>query len=1473
MDRKTNKLPALLFALVMTFSLLSVRAFAAGTSTALITSVSVTIEAPVAGLNPDYDPVLPSDAGCYNDGNVNTGNWRNHVVWKDLSDETSGDNSLDPNHGIFKLGHRYHVIIYLTPRDGYSFSESAAATLNGNAAQTSAASGSRLIVEYTFPALETSWVSSARVTLDAPEAGTRPDYTAAFPSGAQYYSEAHDSTYNLNDILWRDTTEGKYVSTADSMFQAGHEYEVIVYLTPKDGYAFSSGTAATINGKAAPASMSSGLLQVKYYFPALPETISSVSVFISSPVAGLSPDYEPLFPSNANYYNENVDTGNYRNYIVWKDLSNETSADNSLDPDSDVFKLGHRYQVIIYLTPRDGYSFSNNVTAKFPPKTAQVTPASNGRIIVEYTFPEVNTSWIPSAYITLDAPVPDARPDYTAVFPSGAQYYSFANNTGNYCNDIIWRDSTDGEDMDKENSVFRAGHEYEVTVYLTANSAYAFASGTAARINGKTAQAKTSYGQLEVKYTFAPLPDLVSSVSVTFDAPVAGLHPDYEPEFPSGAHYYNENVNTGNYRNYIVWKDLSDETSADNSLNPNEPDPDVFKFGHRYRVIIYLTPKDGFTFAESVTARVNGSAVQATPANKGRIIVEYTFPEVNTSWIPSAVITLDAPEAGASPDYTAVFPSGAHYYSEDTVTSFLRNDIGWRDVTDGNKPMYLADSGSFQAGHEYEVTVYLTPRDGYAFSSGTTATINGKTARAETSYDELLVRYTFAALPENISSVSVTVDEPVARLRPDYEPVFPSGANYYNDNNVDTGGYLNHIVWIDLDGTSADNSIDPENGVFELNHRYQVIMYLTPENGYAFSNSVTAKLNGKTAQAELGSNGRLIVTYTFPALETSWIPYAAITLDAPEADALPDYFAVFPSDAHYFSADQKDSNFRNDICWKDSTDGTILNPYTGRFQAGHEYEVTVYLTAQDAHVFSSETTATINGKTAQASLVSGKLEVKYTFSALPKTISSVSFTAGSPVAGQHPSYDLVFPADANYYNDNNVDTGSYRNHVEWKEITNDSAEGSSLDPDKGVFQLAYRYQVIVYLTPQDGYVFSRNVTAKVNGKTAQTTAGDKGRLIVTYTFASTEKPVLVATWKNSDGTVLETDWVLYGATPSYKGDLPQKESTAQYSYVFDGWTPAVTYITESVTYTATYTAYLRSYTVTFNADGGSPEPSAQTVKYGSSASEPAPPAKTGYDFAGWYNGSKKYDFSTAVTGAVTLKAKWTVKACSVSFGSNGGSGTMAPEKVDYGKSFSLPSCGFTAPEGKQFDRWDIGGTKYDPEDLITVTSNLTAKATWKDLPPASYTITVSSSVGGKATVSVSSATEGTTVAVKVTPSQGYALSKLTWTAEGGTAKDITSAKKFTMPAKNVTIRAVFKSVVPSVSGSVSGSTLSYATANVPSGAVLIAARYDGGRQTYAAVIAGPVASGSVAMKGKGTAYRLYLAESGTYKPLCEAWSS
>ena len=57
---------------------------------------------------------------------------------------------------------------------------------------------------------------------------------------------------------------------------------------------------------------------------------------------------------------------------------------------------------------------------------------------------------------------------------------------------------------------------------------------------------------------------------------------------------------------------------------------------------------------------------------------------------------------------------------------------------------------------------------------------------------------------------------------------------------------------------------------------------------------------------------------------------------------------------------------------------------------------------------------------------------------------------------------------------------------------------------------------------------------------------------------------------------------------------------------------------------------------------GSGEYAKQIVQAGETAIEPDVPSKQGYQFTDWYLDDTKYDFNAAVTGDMTLTAKWTV---------------------------------------------------------------------------------------------------------------------------------------------------------------------------------------------------------------------------------------
>ena len=121
---------------------------------------------------------------------------------------------------------------------------------------------------------------------------------------------------------------------------------------------------------------------------------------------------------------------------------------------------------------------------------------------------------------------------------------------------------------------------------------------------------------------------------------------------------------------------------------------------------------------------------------------------------------------------------------------------------------------------------------------------------------------------------------------------------------------------------------------------------------------------------------------------------------------------------------------------------------------------------------------------------------------------------------------------------------------------------------------------------------------------------------------------------NYDGSVLQSSDVDIGQTPVYSGETPAKPATAQYSYEWTGWEPAIVPAAAAADYTATFSETLRSYDVTFSWHGDSETTS---YEYGQTPTAPAIPAS-------YVENGKIYTFQNWNATIVSVEAAATYTA-------------------------------------------------------------------------------------------------------------------------------------------------------------------------------------------------------------------------------------
>ncbi|MBQ7637618.1 MAG: InlB B-repeat-containing protein, partial [Clostridia bacterium] len=185
----------------------------------------------------------------------------------------------------------------------------------------------------------------------------------------------------------------------------------------------------------------------------------------------------------------------------------------------------------------------------------------------------------------------------------------------------------------------------------------------------------------------------------------------------------------------------------------------------------------------------------------------------------------------------------------------------------------------------------------------------------------------------------------------------------------------------------------------------------------------------------------------------------------------------------------------------------------------------------------------------------------------------------------------------------------------------------------------------------DGETPSRENTAQYTyqfvGWTPDTTSqGIEGNITFKAVYTSVTNAYNV-TWVNEDGTELEKDVnVPYGTMPEYNGSTPEKAATAQYTYEFDKWDPAVETVKGDIVYTATYTSTVNEYTVTYVDEVGTVLKTVD-VKYGDEYSEDMRPAET--DPSQNYSYVNEPADGATITGDVTVIVKTETKTFTITY--------------------------------------------------------------------------------------------------------------------------------------------------------------------------------------------------------------------------------
>ena len=345
-------------------------------------------------------------------------------------------------------------------------------------------------------------VTAADITITEPVVGAAPVFTGSAGTGDAGYK------VSVEWLIGNDKT--KKLSATDKF--EGRDYVALVKLTAEDGYILDEASlkqnlklngVAKTNFNCGYAGAGGSLVvpfQLRY---------SEVSVTITEPVAGQSPDYTAV----------ETDAGYSAKITQWTEYQDDTQTDKVMSA-TDKFAEGKEYSAIIEISANEGYAFD---VTKCTINGAEVALYDSNTANVLYYKVNFVIDKIISGTCSCSITIPKAgaNPDYTAVD---------IDNHSEYNVEIVsWYRDNNENDVLSTNDTFEAGETYSAKVKITTNKNIVFDdSDFHLSVSGADATTLISMDSNEIYYkvTYYGLKS-IKNISLQITEPVIGEEPDF----------------------------------------------------------------------------------------------------------------------------------------------------------------------------------------------------------------------------------------------------------------------------------------------------------------------------------------------------------------------------------------------------------------------------------------------------------------------------------------------------------------------------------------------------------------------------------------------------------------------------------------------------------------------------------------------------------------------------------------------------------------------------------------------------------------------------------------------------------------------------------------------------------------------------------------------------------------------------------